>query len=114
MKKYALVNGKNVRYCDLRETPKYLMSDCSSKYKFKKTGKDGCIASNKGYSNWSTTGYDVYEPDHPYVLGLIEKEKKGYFVFHVREKIEKLYKRGEMSFDEAKKLNDILELGVEL
>ena len=114
MKKYALVNGKHVRYADLRETPKFLMSDCASKYKFKKVEGQEFVAENTGYSNWTKTGYYVYEVDHPHVLDLIEKEKRGYFVFHVREKIEKLYRKRDMSFGEAKKINDLLEFGVEL
>lgn len=113
MKKYALVNGKHVRYADLRETPKFLMSDCTSKYKFKKVEGQEFVAGNIDYSNWTKTGYYVYEVDHPHVLDLIEKEKQRYFIFYVREEIEKLYRNRNMSFEEAKKINDLLGLGVE-
>lgn len=114
MKKYALVNGDHVRYADLRETPKFLMSECASKYKFKKVDGQEFIASNRGFSNWVRTGYDVYEINHPHVLETIQNKKKGYFVFHVREKIEKLYRNRDMTFKEAKKINELLEFGVEL
>lgn len=114
MKKYALVNGKHVRYADLRETPKFLMSNCVSKYKFKKIDGQEFVASNSGFRNWSKTGYDVYEVDHPHVLDLIREEKQGYFVLYVREKIEKLYRNRGMSFEEAKRINELLEFGVEL
>lgn len=112
MKKYALVNGKRVRYADLRETPKFLMSECSSKYKFKKVEGEDFIASNSRYSNWHTAGYEVYEVGHPYVLALIEAEKQSYFIFNVRQKLEKLHMKRGMSFEEANKINELLEFGV--
>lgn len=114
MRKYALVNGKHVRYADLRETPKFLMSDCQAKYKFKKTDGQDYIATNSGYSNWSRTGYDVYEIDHPRVLDLIQDEKQSYYIFKVRQELDKLYRDRDMPFDKAKKINELLGLGVEL
>lgn len=114
MKKYALVSGKHVRYADLRETPRFLMSDCVSKHKFKKIDGQEFIASNSGFSNRCKTGYDVYWVDHPHVLKLIEEEKQSYFTSKVREKLEKLYRNRGMTFEEANKINDFLEFGVEL
>lgn len=114
MKKYALVNGKHVRYADLRETPKFLLSDCSSNYKFKKVKGKDFIASNSTYSNHYRVGYNVYEVDHPYVLAVIEAEKKSYFVYNVRREIEKLHLERSMSFGEASRINELLNLGVEL
>ena len=109
MKKYALVNGKHVQYADLRETPKFLISNDGS-CKIKKLDGYDYLGSGK----WHGTPYSAYEPDHPYVLDLIEKEKQRYFIFYVREEIEKLYRNRNMSFEEAKKINDLLEFGVEL
>lgn len=114
MKKYALVNGKHVRYADLRETPKFLLSDCSFNYKFKKVEGKDFIASNSTYSNHYRVGYNVYEVDHPHVLKVIQDEKRSYFVFYVRQELEKLHMKRDMSFGEASRINELLNLGVEL
>lgn len=113
IKKYALVSGDHVRYAELRETARFLLSDTHREYKFKKVDDDEKLASSRRHSDWSHVGYDVYEIDHPHVLSLIKKEKQKYFVFNVRQKLEKLYMERDMSFDKAKKINELLELGIE-
>ena len=113
-KKYALVNGNHVRYAELRETPKFLISDSNSDYKFKKIEGKEFIASNSGYRNWSRTGYDVYEVDHPHVLEIIQMIKMNNYVFKVRQKLEKIYMDRQMPFEKAEMINKLLELGVEL
>lgn len=113
-KRYALVNGNHVRYAELRETPKFLINDNTTGYKFKKVDNQDHIASNRRFTNWSHTGYDVYEVDHPYVLKVIQHEKEKYFVFNVRQKLEKLHMERSMPFEKAKKINELLELGVDL
>lgn len=109
MKKYALVRGNHVRYVELRETSKFLISaDKSCKIKKLEGGE------YVGRGTWHGTEYNAYEVDHPHVLDLIEREKKSYFIFHVVQKIEELQRKRNMSFEEAKKINELLEFGVEL
>lgn len=109
MKKYALVRGNHVRYVELRETPKFLMSADKS-CKIKKFDNRQYV----GSGTWWGTDYNAYEVDHPHVLNLIREEKERHFIFHVVGEIEKLHRKRSLSFEEAKKINELLDFGVEL
>lgn len=114
MKKYALVSNNWVQYAELRETAKYLIDD-EKKVKYKKveSSVDGCIASNKRYQNWSWSGHDIYDVDSDYVLEVITSIKQKYYMNSVIDLA--LARAKEIkSFEDAKKINELLDLGVEL
>lgn len=111
MKQYHAVNGKHVRVMQLRETAKFLID--GNGVRFKKTGKPDCIASNKGYSNWTSTGYEIYPFNHDHPLRLIKEEKQGYFCMYVKEKLEKLCRDRNMTYERAKEINRLLGFELE-
>ena len=112
MRKYALVNGNEVRFAHLRETKSYLI--CDDKYgKFKKVCGGERIASSRKYSNWSWSGYDVYDADSQFVITIIQKNKENIFDWKVLDAAQKKIKSIKYH-DDFIKLNEILNLGIEL
>lgn len=110
-KKYALVSGDHVRYEELRETAKFLLSDIHKEYKFKKVDGEEYLASNRRYSNCSHTGYFVYNENHPKVLAILEKNRKSMFAWKVKKAAEE--KISSMRhYSDFVKLNDFLDLGI--
>lgn len=112
MQKYYAVNGTDVRIIELRETPKFLISDNDHYGKFKKieNPQDGFIATNRKYSNYSRTGYEIYELSAEYPKKIIKENKERYYVFEVKQQVEKRLRK--LSLDEALSLNDLLGLGI--
>jgi len=87
------VNGNHVIELNLRETTKFLIDDKSGS-KFKKSENAEYLASNKKYSNWSWSGFDIYPIDHEKPLQIIENNKRSIIASKIKkaveEKIQKL------------------------
>lgn len=110
--KYHAVCEKHVRVIELRETKHFLIDDTGSYGRFKKVNGSEILATNKRFSNWVHTGYDIYPLNHHHPLSLIKKAREEMFMFKVQEAIKEKFRKLN-SFDQALSLNDLLNLGIE-
>lgn len=113
MKEYYAVDGNDVRVIRLRETPKFLISEGASLGKFKKKSEitNEIIASNRSFSNWAWSGYDIYELTAEHPKRVIKAKKERSYILEVKRELEERIKQIK-TFDEALSLNDLLDLGV--
>ena len=81
-------HGDHVKELELRETAKFLIDDKSGS-KFKKVDGEEYLATNRKYSNWTWTGYDIYPIDHEKPLKIIDKTKKEMIGFKIKKEAEK-------------------------
>jgi hypothetical protein len=108
---HAVYTNGSVTTKMLRETKNYLIEQDGTKYRKSTYAGDEHLAERMNRGGWTTSGYRIYVPNHPFALKKIKEQEEKYFTTKVCNIMSQKARR--LTYDEAVKINEVLGFGVE-